>query len=156
MVPPEIFAAIVPELQNRMRLTLRELLPEADDSAVNSMTGHLRNINYTSFRRALKSLFRSMGLQGAGQTSREVKNATDAVIDAFITTRNALVHYGRFAVPPEPIDQWDETRIRMARWEQYQFMEKVTAGLLAAALGWKNVRPEFLLPHAPDVWEKGD
>lgn len=156
MMPAETFAAIGPELQSRMRAVLQELLPTADDAILSSMTGHLRNINYTSFRRALRTLFKSFGLQGAGDTPREVKQATEAAIGAFITTRDALVHYGRFAVPSDPIEQWDEERIRRTRWEQYQFMEKVATGLLAAALGWKDVRPEFVLPPAPDVWEKGD
>lgn len=156
MVPAETFVAIVPELQSRMRTVLQDLLPSANDAILSSMTGHLRNINYTSFRRALRSLFKSFELQGAGNTPREVKQATEAAISAFITTRDALVHYGNFAVPSDPIDGWDEERIRETRWEQYQFIEKVAAGLLAAALGWKDVRPEFVLPPAPDVWQDDD
>lgn len=153
MVAPDEFAGVLPALQSRMRKVLEELLPGADDSTLSSMTGHLQNINYTSFRRALRSLFKTFGLQSVGATPREKKQATEAAISAFITTRDALVHYGRFAVPPEPIEGWDHARISRVRWRQYQFMEKVAALLLAAALDWKVVRPDVSLPSVPEIWE---
>jgi hypothetical protein len=144
------FEAVFPELRTKVTEVLRELLPDASQDTLQAMSGHFRGLNYSPFRRALRQYCKEMTYQVTRPTNKETRLATDAALSAFISTRNALVHYGRFAVPDEPNGDWAEERIRSARCRQYQFVERLAAGMLASLMGWMQIKPETQMPEAPD------
>lgn len=148
------FDAILPELQGRVIELLHEMLPNLDESTYTAMSKHLSGLNYFPFRRALRQFCKEVSLQATKPTNKETKNATDTTLGAFVAVRNALVHYGRFAIPRESTEEWTDERCSTARWRQYQFIERLNAGMLAALLGWMRIKPETKMPDAPDFWEE--